>query len=139
MTLKLWEKPAPGATRGPVAPTVSIGNGGMTLNRSAMDLIGPKSQVVLFHDSDNDIVGLWFWKGEIKNGKARPHAYKITKARAGTGRINCKVFVKTKGLIKKTKELGLERFFMRLDKSVETRQDFYIFEVAVPKYIEDEK
>lgn len=139
MKLKMWEKPAPGATRGPVAPTVSIGNGGMTLNRSAMELIGKKSQVVLFWDEDDFVVGLWFWKGEVNNGKARPHAYKITHARSGTGRINSKVFVKSKGLIKRVKELGIKRFLMTLDKSIETREDFYIFRVSVPKYTPSEK
>jgi len=138
MVLKMWEKPAPGANRGPVAPTASIGNGGMTLNRSAMDLIGKKAQVVLFWDGDNATVGLWFWKDEVKNGKARPNAYKITKARSGTGRINSKVFVKQNGLVKKVKDIGIKRFLLKLDKSMETRQDFYTFEVVAPKWKDDE-
>ena len=33
MVLKMWKKPAPGANRQPVAPTISVGKGGMTLNR----------------------------------------------------------------------------------------------------------
>jgi len=130
--LKMFKKPAPGATRGPTAPTVSIGNGGMTLNRSAMSLIGKKSHVVIFWDAENSIGGLWFFKGQVTNGKAQPHAYKITSARSGTGRINSKVFVKQYGLIKKTQEMGMKRFLLTLDKSVETRQDFYTFKVGIP-------
>lgn len=138
MKFKMWEKPAPGANRQPVAPTVSIGKGGMTLNRSAMNLIGKKAQVVLFWDEDSDTVGLWFWKNEVKNGKARPHAYKITSARSGTGRINAKTFVKQNGLLKKTKVIGIKRFFIQLDKSIETRLDFYIFKITVPDYKQEQ-
>ena len=132
MMLKMWKKPAPGANRQPVAPTISVGKGGMTLNRSAMNLIGKKAQVVLFWDDESYTVGLWFWKGEVKNGKARPHAYRITQARSGTGRINAKTFVKQNGLLKRVKDIGIQRFMITLDKSVETRTDFYVSKLDIP-------
>jgi len=108
---------------------VSIGKGGLTLNRSAMNIIGKKKFVVLFWDKDTYTIGLWFWRDQVKNGEARNHAYKVTNARSGTARINSKVFVKVNSLTKKSQELNQKRFLLTLDKSKETRQDFYTAQI----------
>ena len=130
MSFKLWKRELVYGRRGPVAPIVSISKRGCTLNRASMKLVGyDKKWVILFYDNSSKKIGLWFWKDKIDE-KVAQHAYKLTKYKSnGTARINSRLFVQTHKLYTKAIENGQKSYLLKLDKSMETMQDFYVSEL----------